>query len=80
MLCYAQSLCCVRISETPWTAAHQAPPSLGILQARILECVDNALLQGLFPAQGSNPGLPHYRQILDGLSHQGSPLNSLLIN
>ena len=30
-------------------------------------------LQGIFPTQGSNPGLPHYRQILYHLSHQGSP-------
>ena len=32
-----------------------------------------SLLQGIFPTQGSNPGLPHCRQILDQLSHQGSP-------
>ena len=32
-----------------------------------------ALLQGIFPTQESNPGLPHYRQILYHLSHQGSP-------
>ena len=32
-----------------------------------------ALLQGIFPTQGSNPGLPHCRQILYHLSHQGSP-------
>ena len=31
------------------------------------------LLQGIFPTQGLNPGLPHYRQILYQLSHQGSP-------
>ena len=31
------------------------------------------LLQGSFPTQGLNPGLPHCRQILDPLSHQGSP-------
>ena len=31
-----------------------------------------ALLQGIFPTQGSNPGLPHCRQILYHLSHQGS--------
>ena len=41
-----------------------------IFQARILELV--ALLQGIFPTQGSNPGLPHCRQILYHLSHQGS--------
>ena len=31
------------------------------------------LLQGIFPTQGSNLGLPHDRRILDHLSHQGSP-------
>ena len=30
------------------------------------------LLQGIFPTQGSNPGLPHCSQILYQLSHQGS--------
>ena len=33
----------------------------------------HALIQGIFPTQGSNPGLPHCRQILYHLSHQGSP-------
>ena len=32
-----------------------------------------SLLQGLFPTQRSNPGLPHCRQILYQLSHKGSP-------
>ena len=32
-----------------------------------------SLHQGIFPTQGSNPGLPHCRQILYQLSHQGSP-------
>ena len=32
-----------------------------------------SLLQGIFPTQGLNPGLPHCRQILYPLSHQGSP-------
>ena len=31
-----------------------------------------SFLQWIFPAQGSNPGLPHCRQILYQLSHQGS--------
>ena len=35
-----------------------------------------SLLQGIFPAQGSNPGLPHCRQILYQLSHKGSPVGS----
>ena len=32
-----------------------------------------SLLQGIFPTQGSNPGLPHCRWILYHLSHQKSP-------
>ena len=32
-----------------------------------------SLLQGIFPTQGSNWGLPHCRWILYQLSHQGSP-------
>ena len=32
-----------------------------------------SLLQGIFPTQGSNPGLPNCRWILYQLSHRGSP-------
>ena len=45
---------------------HQSPLSMGILQARILEWV--ALLQGNFPTQESNWGLPPCRRILYQLS------------
>ena len=31
-----------------------------------------SLLQGIFPTQGSSPGLPHCRQIIYQLSHKGS--------
>ena len=34
----------------------------------------HAFLQGIFPTQGSNPGLLHCRWILYRLSHQGSPI------
>ena len=50
----------------------------GIFQAIVLECPGNSpgnchfLLQGIFPTQGSNPGLLHCRQTLNRLSHQGS--------
>ena len=37
------------------------------------------LLQGIFPTQGSNPGLPHSRKTLYHLSHQGSPINYWII-
>ena len=33
----------------------------------------HALLQGIFPTQGSNPGLPHYRCNFYHLSHQRNP-------
>ena len=33
----------------------------------------HALLQGIFPTQGFDPGLQHCRWILCRLSHQGSP-------
>ena len=32
----------------------------------------HSFLHGIFPTQGSNPGLPHCRRILFQLSHQGS--------
>ena len=35
----------------------------------------HSLLQGIFPTQGSNPGLPLCRWILYPLNHQGSQIN-----
>ena len=52
------------------TVAHQAPLSMGILQARILEWL--AILCSRGSSRDRNPGLPHCRQILYRLSHQGS--------
>ena len=46
---------------SPWDSPGQNP-GVGSL----------SLLQGIFPTEGSNPGLPHCRQILYQLSHQGS--------
>ena len=34
----------------------------------------HSLPQGIFPTKRANPGLPHCRQILYQLSHQGSPI------
>ena len=56
-----------------WVRGTQACPNLcdpvgyavhEILQARIPEWGAPSLLQGIFPTQGSNPGLPHCRRIL----------------
>ena len=50
----AQSLSHVRLSATPWTrtVAHQAPLSMGILQARILEWVAISPSRESFSTQG----------------------------
>ena len=45
----------------------------GILQVRILKWVAIPFSRGIFPIQGLKPSLPHWRQILYHLSHQGSP-------
>ena len=58
---------------TSWTVACQAPLCMGILQHKSTGVGCHALLQGIFPTQGSNPGLLHCKQILYHLSHQGSP-------
>ena len=49
---------------------------LRILQARLLEWVAMPFSWGIFLTQGSNLSLPHCRQILYHLSHQGSPLTA----
>ena len=45
----------------------------GILQAQNTGVGSCSLLPGIFPTQGSNPGLPHCGRILYQLSHKGSP-------
>ena len=61
----------LRLFTTPWTVAHQAPPSLDSPgeNSGVGCCF---LLQGISLPQGSNPRplcLLHYRQILSPLSH-----------
>ena len=43
------------------------------------EVVSLFLLQGIFPTQGSNPGLLHCRWILYHLSHRGSLLGVVML-
>ena len=50
--------------NNPWNSPGQKP-GLGSL----------SLLQGIFPTQGSKPGLPHCRQILYQLSRKGCPVS-----
>ena len=49
----------------------------GILQGKNTRVGCHALLQGIFPTQGSNSRLPHCRQMLYLLSHQVSPMTNL---
>ena len=72
VLCCASLLSRVWLFVTSWTVACQALLSMGFSRQNTgVGC--HALLQGIFPTQGSNPGLLHCRQILYHLSHQGCP-------
>ena len=66
-----KSLSRVRFFATPWTVAYQVPPSMGFSRQ---ECWSGLPFPspGDLPNQGSNLGLPHCRQTLYRLSHQGS--------
>ena len=52
----------MRALYSPWNSPGQSTGVSGLF-----------LHQGIFPTQGSNPGLPHFRQFLYQLSHKGSP-------
>ena len=53
---------CDPMDYSPWN-----PPGQNIGVSSL------SLLQGIFPTQGSNPGLPHCGWILNQLSYQRSP-------
>ena len=58
--------------STPWTVAYQAPLSMEFSrQGTGVGC--HFLLQEIFATQGSNPGLPHCRQMLYHPSHRPWP-------
>ena len=65
----------VQLFVTPWTVAYQAPlyENPWDFPGNSTEVDCHFLLQGIFPNQGLNPGLPHCRQTLYCLNHQGSP-------
>ena len=69
---WAYSLSPVWLFATPWTVATRllCPWGSPGKNARV-GC--HALLQGMFPTQGLNPGLSHCRWILYHLNHEGSP-------
>ena len=52
---------------------------MGGLQAKNSGVGCHALLQGIFPTYGLNPGLPHCRWIFYHLSHQGRASQVVLV-
>ena len=61
---FFKSLSRVQLFVTPWIVWNSPGQNTGVASL--------SLLQGIFQTQGSNPGLPHCRQILYQLSHKGS--------
>ena len=72
-----KSLSRARLFATPWTVActKLLRPWDFLGKSTGVGCC--FLLQGIFPTQGSKPGLPHCRQTIYRLSHQGSPTSLL---
>ena len=68
-LCVLMSFSHVWLFASPWTVVHQAPLWDSPGNNTGVGC--HALLQEIFPTQGSNPGLPHSRQ---------NPLNCQIFN
>ena len=74
-----QILCNLMDYSPPGSSVH------GIFWARIEKCKStwvgcHFLLQETFPTQGLNQGVPHCRQTLYRLSHQGSPSEKVIVN
>ena len=67
----AQS-CSTFCDPLDWTVARQAPLSMEFSRQEYWSGLP-VLLQQIFPTQGSNLDLLHFRQILYCLSHKGSP-------
>ena len=63
-----KSLSRVRLFATPWTAAYQAPPSMGFFQARVLEWVAIAFSPSTLLPRYSKCGLlTNFNGILQSL-------------
>ena len=65
-----------RLFVTPWIVACTKLLCPWDFQGKSTGVGCHFLLQGIFPTQGSNPGLWHCRQTLYHLSHQGSPIET----
>ena len=71
---YCLTLCDPADCSPPGSSVH------GNLQTRILEWVSHSFHQGIFMTQGSNPSLPHCRQILYHWAIREAPINFLHLN
>ena len=71
-VCVCDTHSAIAHSATPRTGARQAPSVYGDSPGKNTGVGCHFLLHGIFPTQGSNPGLPHHRWILYHLSHRGS--------
>ena len=71
-----KSLSRVRLFATPWTVAQQFLCPWDF-PGKNTGVGNHSLLQGIFPTQGLNPGLLHYRQILYCLSQPGKPIRKI---
>jgi len=73
-----KSLSRVQLFANPCTVAYQSPPSMGFSRQ---ECWVGLPFPspGDLPTQELNPGLPHCRQTLYCLSHQGSSRSYLSV-
>ena len=71
LLCLVTQLCLTLSNPTDCS-----PPGSSVYgdsPGKNAEVGCHALLQGIFPTQGLNPGILHCRWILYRLSHQGNP-------
>ena len=76
-------ICLCLVAQSCLTLCHPmdcSPPGIhGDSPGKNTGMGHHALLQGISPTQGLNPGLPHCKRILYHLSHQGSPYTYMYI-
>ena len=78
IMCFAVQCLVTQSCPTLWPMSY-SPPGFSVHRDSLgkntgVGC--HALLLGIFPTQGLNPGLPYCRRILYHLSHQQSPGNT----
>ena len=73
LMCLLSRFSRVWVFATPWTAAHQAPLSMGFSRQEYWSGLPFPS-PGIFSTQGSNPSLLHCRQILYHWAGRGNPI------